>query len=406
MKIAIVSYWSIPYTGGVSTYVLALRQGLEERGYEVDILSHNETGMNYHIVDKGKSIDKQAVSTPIMQQIGTRFNEKSLNYDSWLAAMEGERIAFRQALSEFSLKDYDLIHAQDVISAIGASEVKSRSTPLIVTLHGKLAAEWRLQGVISDHTQSWQWANGLDYYGSMIGDSIILPSKWLRQQYESTGLMEHIQTDVIPYGFDTLSFIRKSASVNPYPRQEGVTLLVCPARLDQVKGHEVLLQALALLLKQRSDWICWLIGDGPLREQLEQITNQYNLQQHVKFLGHRSDMAALLTEADIVVIPSIHDNLPFVIMEAQVAGKPIIASDAGGIPEMITSGENGLLFPSGRADLLFEKMIALFNDDALRKKMANKARYHGLRNWSLDKMIDRIVHLYDEALRSKRGSGR
>ncbi|WP_053371895.1 glycosyltransferase family 4 protein [Paenibacillus sp. FJAT-27812] len=406
MKIALVSYWSIPYTGGVSTYVLALRQGLEARGYEVDILSHNETGMNYHIVDKGKSIDKQAISVPIMQQIGTRFNEKSLNYDSWLAAMEGERIAFRQALSEFSLKKYDLIHAQDVISAIGASEVKSRTAPLIVTLHGKLAAEWKLQGAIFDHTRSWQWANGLDYYGSMVGDSIIFPSQWLRQQYESTGLMKDIQMDVIPYGIDTLSFIRKSASINSPSRQEGVKLLVCPARLDPVKGHEVLLEALALLLKQRSDWICWLIGDGPSHERLEQITKQYNLQQHVRFLGHRSDMASLLKEADIVVHPSIHDNLPFAIMEAQITGKPIIASEVGGIPEMIINGENGLLVPSGRADLLVDQIIGLFNDDALRKKMANKARYDGLRNWSLDKMIDRIVRLYDEAIRAKGGGGR
>ncbi|MGO4692946.1 glycosyltransferase family 4 protein [Paenibacillus sp. 2TAB26] len=403
MKIALVSYWCVPYTGGVSTYVLALRKGLEDRGHEVDILSHNETGQNYHVVDKGKSIDKQAVLTPIMQYMGLRFNEKSLNYDSWLAAMDGERIAFRQALSEFSLKEYDLIHAQDVISAIGVSEVKPRTTPLIVTLHGKLEAEWRLQGYISDDTLSEQWGNALDHYGSMVGDWNIYPSKWLKQQYESTGLMNDIQMDVIPYGFDTLSFLHKSTNGIITTKPEGVKLLVCPARLDQVKGHDVLFHALSLLLKNRSDWICWLIGDGPLRDSLEQVMNQYNLEGHVKFLGHRNDMAALLKEADYVVVPSIHDNFPFVVMESQAMGKPIIASAVGGIPEMITHGENGLLVPAGRADLLCSQIHKLFNDDSLRKRLANKARSYGLKKWSLDKMCDRTLQLYEKALQVKRG---
>ncbi|MGO4184501.1 glycosyltransferase family 4 protein [Paenibacillus sp. TAF43_2] len=402
MKIALVSYWCVPYTGGVSTYVLALRKGLEARGYEVDILSHNETGLNYHIVDKVKSIDKQAVLAPIMQQIGIRFNEKSLNYNSWLAAMEGERIAFRQALSEFSLKDYDLIHAQDVISAIGVSEIKPRSTPLIVTLHGKLAVEWKHQGIISDDTKAEQWGNALDYYGSMVADWNIFPSKWLKQQYESRSMHDK-QMDVIPYGFDTLSFLRKSTNGMTVSKPDRVKLLACPARLDQVKGHDVLLHALSLLLQERSDWVCWLIGDGPLRESLEQAKIQYNLQQHVQFLGHRNDMSALLKEADYVVVPSIHDNLPFTVMESQVAGKPIIASAVGGIPEMISHGKNGLLVPAGRADLLCRQISELFNDHSLGKRLANKARSYGLKEWSLDTMSDRTVRLYAKALQVKRG---
>lgn len=406
MKIGLVSYWCIPYTGGVSTYVLALRKGLEERGHDVDILSHNQTGLYYHIVDKGKSISKQAVLTPIMNQIGLRFNKKSQNYDAWLVAMQGERLAFRQALIEFSLTGYDVIHAQDVISAITVSEIIPKSTPLIVTLHGKLAAEWKLQGVISEPSPAWEWASALDHYGSEVGDRVIVPSNWLKQHYESNNGLENNSFDVIPYGFDTLSFLRQAASINPAIPKESLKLIVCPARLDAVKGHEVLLHALELLLKGRSDWVCWLIGDGPLRPRLEQLTNQLNLQQHVKFLGHRNDMAALLKIADIVVAPSIHDNLPFVIMEAQVAGKPIIASDAGGIPEMIADGESGLLFTSGRADLLCGRINELLDDDRLRKRLANNARYHGLKQWSLDTMTKRTLQLYDKALRSKHGGGK
>lgn len=73
-------------------------------------------------------------------------------------------------------------------------------------------------------------------------------------------------------------------------------------------------------------------GDGPIRNQLEQSVSQLGLGQQVSFLGHQNNMA-LPQEADLIVLPSIHDNLPFVVMEAQVAGKPIIASDTGEYPK-------------------------------------------------------------------------
>ncbi|WP_042161628.1 glycosyltransferase family 4 protein [Paenibacillus gorillae] len=405
MRIALVSYWCVPYTGGVSTYVLALRQGLEARGHEVDIISHDSTGLNYHIIDKGKSMDKMTLLNPIMQQIHSKYNEKSLHYDPWLAQMKGEHLAFKQALSVFSLAGYDLIHAQDVISAASAYEVKSHGTPLIVTLHGKLAAEWQLQKVVTAQSPAWHWANELDHYGSTVGDRYIVPSKWLKQQYKEAVRSRKPAFEIIPYGFDTLSFLRQSASLPPVTQKNGGKLILCPARLDAVKGHQVLLQALALLKKSRTDWVCWLAGDGPLRAELEQLRDQLQLQHHVQFLGHRNDMAALLKEADIVVLPSIHDNLPFVIMEAQIAGKAIIASDTGGIPEMITDGKTGLLFPPARAEKLCLRINKLCNEDSLRKRLANDARYYGLRQWPLYRMIERTVDLYEKALQAKPGNG-
>jgi len=343
-----------------------------------------------------------------MEQLQFRYNVKSSIYDSWLAMMEGERNAFRKALTEFGLNGYDLIHAQDVISAIAISEVKAKEVPLVITLHGKLSTEFHFQGAIAANTPAWLWANALDYYGRMSGDRVIVPSQWLKRQYSQVLVSEEAETpiDVIPYGFDTISYLRQSSGIRLNDKKEGVKLVVCPARLDAVKGHHVLLQALSLLLKRRSDWVCWLVGDGAMREQLEQSVDQLNLRQYVMFLGHRSDVPILLKEADCVVLPSIHDNLPFSIMEAQVSGKPIIAADTGGIPEMITHKENGLLFPSGRSDLLCHHIDTLFNDHNLRNRIANEAKRSGIKKWSLNAMIDRIAIVYGEAIRTKRGRKR
>ncbi|WP_336772933.1 glycosyltransferase family 4 protein [Paenibacillus sp. MMO-58] len=402
MKIALVSYWCIPYSGGVSTYTLALRKGLEDLGHDVDIISHNDTGMKYHIVDKGRTIDKPLVSAAVKRQIGTRYNIKMPSFDAWLADMESERIAFRQALSHFRLNDYDLIHAQDVISAIGAHEVKPTHIPLLLTLHGDLAAEWMHQGVVSKRSLSWEWAKALDHYGRLAADRVIFPSGWLKRQYDVKPGRTNSSAAVIPYGFDTMKFLHQSALYTPALNKNGMKLILCPARLDPVKGHQVLLQALSKLKETRSDWICWLAGDGPMRSQLEQSVSQLGLGQQVSFLGHQNNMALLLQEADVIVLPSIHDNLPFVVMEAQVAGKPIIASDTGGIPEMIDNGKTGVLFPNGKANLLCRGLNQLLSDEDQRKKLANQARYHGLRNWSLQTMINRTILLYEKTIASKR----
>lgn len=402
MKIALVSYWCIPYSGGVSTYTLALRKGLEDLGHDVDIISHNETGMKYHIADKGKTIDKLAVSAAVKQQIGTRYNRKTNSFDAWLADMESERIAFRQALFHFGLHHYDLIHAQDVISAIGAYEVKPPNIPLLLTLHGDLAEEWRYQGIFSEPSLPWEWAKALDYYGRIAADRIVFPSQWLKRQYDEKPGRTASSAAVIPYGFDTMRFLHQTALYTPSFNKNGLKVILCPARLDPVKGHPVLLQALSLLKESRSDWICWLAGDGLMRKQLERSVNRLGLGQHVTFLGHQNNMALLLQEADLIVLPSIHDNLPFAVMEAQVAGKPIIASDTGGIPEMIDNGKTGVLFQKGKADLLCQSINKLLSDEDQRKKLANQARYHGLRNWSLQTMINRTALLYEKTLTSKR----
>ncbi|MFF2479863.1 glycosyltransferase family 4 protein [Paenibacillus sp. NPDC058071] len=405
MRIAIVSYWCVPYTGGVSTYVLALRKGLQDRGHEVDILSHDGTGTNYHNMDKNVWLNKEFVLRPIRDQIARQYNDKVGGYDPWLAAMKAERLAFRQALSVFTLNNYDIIHAQDVISAICVSEVKPAGTPLVVTLHGRLAAEWEYQGAIANGSASWQWAHELDRFGSTVGDRVIMPSQWLLKRYDSFRKANE-QTDIVPYGMDTIAFLRAAAIPSANSGKEGGKLIVCPARLDPVKGHHVLLQALAALASHRSDWICWLVGDGPLRGHLEQLAIQFGLQNRVRFLGHRNDMPALLKEADFVVVPSIHDNTPFVVMEAQVSGKAIIASEVGGIPEMIADGENGLLFPPSRADLLHAAINRLLDDDSLRIRLANQARLDGLRKWPINLMTGRTVALYERTLLAAQGGNR
>ncbi|WP_231571056.1 glycosyltransferase family 4 protein [Gordoniibacillus kamchatkensis] len=175
-------------------------------------------------------------------------------------------------------------------------------------------------------------------------------------------------------------------------------VLVCPARLVHVKGHKHLFEALALLKGERSDWVCWLLGDGPLRDELTQQCRALGLGEHVQFLGTRSDVPAILGSADVFVLPSLQENLPFSVMEAQIAGKAIVVSDAGGIPEMVEHGTTGLISPAGQSEPMFHNLKRVLADDVLRKRLGEQAKQWAMHHWSIETMMKKTLDVYDSVI--------
>jgi glycosyltransferase involved in cell wall biosynthesis len=145
-------------------------------------------------------------------------------------------------------------------------------------------------------------------------------------------------------------------------RPHNKTVIACAARLSEEKGHKYLLEALAKLKQERNDWVCWLMGDGKLREELEQQTKELNLEQQVLFMGKQQNVPALLKMVDICVLPSIQDNLPFAVMEAQLAGKPMIVTDAGGLPEMVQHQVNGLVAKAGDSESIYQNIKVMMDN--------------------------------------------
>ena len=151
------------------------------------------------------------------------------------------------------------------------------------------------------------------------------------------------------------------------PEQEGLTL-VRPARLAAVKGQDVLIEALALT---PNDVRVRLVGDdlegGVFRQELERRVDDLGLATRVEFLGHRSDLADLIKEAQGTVLPSRDEGLPLVALEAMAASRPVVASAVGGLPALIDDGKNGLLVQHDSPRDLADALIRLRNDPALRQ---------------------------------------
>jgi glycosyltransferase involved in cell wall biosynthesis len=151
----------------------------------------------------------------------------------------------------------------------------------------------------------------------------------------------------------------------------------------------------------RSDWVCWIVGDGSLRRQLEEQSIRASLQQDVFFLGEQSNVPGLLTQADIFVHTCIQDNQPFSLMEAQMAGLPSVVSTAGGLPEMVTHGYTGLLVPVGDALSTAQQLNALLGNDEYRKFLGRNAKAFAINHWSMDLMIERLLAIYNSAISQK-----
>lgn len=401
MKILLVTYWYLPHVGGVNTYINVLRNELIRMGHEVDVLAHHtEKNDKVYMLTTGKYVEKKKIKDIVYNKVFNYYEKHQPSVDHWIRWREIERYSFELAVSLFDLSQYDLIHTQDIISTRAVARVKPDHIPLVATIHGFLATEHIIAGdITSEKSIPWKYVLAEEYYGATSSLKTIVPTDWLKNllTHKSVNVpSSHLTT--IPYGMDINEFLTKyeSPAAGYIPLSTNKTVFICPARMVPVKGHRTLLNALAKLKEKRNDFTCWLIGSGPLLYKMQNLANQLNLQEHVYFLGDRNDVPQLLKQSDVLILPSVQDNHPFTIMEAQVAGKLVIASDAGGIPEMVKDGYSGLLFPVKDSSQLARLLYSALDDPLRRNKIALQGMKWGHKQWAPSTLANRTLEVYHQ----------
>jgi len=146
------------------------------------------------------------------------------------------------------------------------------------------------------------------------------------------------------------------------------------ARLHEEKGHAVLWRALPDVLREVPGLVVLCAGDGPHRPALEADVRRLGLGPAVRFLGQRSDVPALLSLSSLVVLPSLAESFGLAALEAMSLGRPVVASRAGGLPEVVADGETGLLADVGDAAGLAAAMRALLADPGRARVMGEAGR--------------------------------
>jgi glycosyltransferase involved in cell wall biosynthesis len=188
---------------------------------------------------------------------------------------------------------------------------------------------------------------------------------------------------------------------------EDAWLLVVPARLHPEKGHDVLFKALPGLRRRLSKpLVVALAGRGPFEAAYRQEVASLACADMVRFLGFRQDLPRLIQSADAVVLPSVAEAFGLVLVESLYLGTPVVSTTAGGIPEIVDDGRDGLLVPPGDAHALEEALAALLNDPPTLRRLAGAGRTKMEARFRFQTMVGRYEELYDDLLGSVAASSR
>jgi glycosyltransferase involved in cell wall biosynthesis len=178
----------------------------------------------------------------------------------------------------------------------------------------------------------------------------------------------------------------------------GVRLVVSVASLYPVKGHRYLLEAVAALSNRFPDLHVAIAGRGQLHESLQELARSLGLEGRLHLLGLRSDVANVLAAADVFVLPSLAEGLPFALLEAMLAERPIVASDVGDMGSVLAHGKAGLLVKPGDAAQLAAAIERVLADPDEARVMAQRACRRADAEYRVERMTSRYEALYRSLL--------
>jgi len=228
-------------------------------------------------------------------------------------------------------------------------------------------------------------------------DAIVCNSRAAAERLASAGIREH-RLVVMGNGLASEFF---AAAEPVLPRRPGVLRVGMIARMNtRAKNHSIFLRAAARLHAKHPNLEFVLAGDGPLRAQLEQEAQNLGLGEQAIFLGDRRDIPAVLASLDVSVLPSQSESLSNSILESMAAGVPVVATNVGGNPELIT-GERGFLVEPDSDSAVADALDRLLRDPALRASCAANSKAFTASNFTLDHMRESHEQLYLNLLERK-----
>jgi glycosyltransferase involved in cell wall biosynthesis len=234
----------------------------------------------------------------------------------------------------------------------------------------------------------FNWLEKILFY---FNDNYIAVSFAIKEHLVNKGLNSN-KIDVIHHGINLNNHLLEEHDNKSLTGKINICSI---GRLEKIKGYEYLIKALKEYLKTEEDnIICNIVGDGSERKNLEKLCEELQIKKNVRFLGYLDNVEQVLKKSDIYVQPSLNEAFGISLLEAMKFGKPVIASEVGGIPEIIKNNKNGLLFKNKDYCELASKIKELVKNDKLRNEIGKEARKSVESNFQIKKSIQRIEEYY------------
>ena len=381
MRVALVSDWYYPKVGGVASHMHHLAIHLRERGHEVAIVTNDlETGKEEELEKLGIELVKvPGVVSPILG-INLTYGLKS-----------------NRELGEY-LKDFDVIHSHHAFTPLALKAVKAGRNlgkATLLTTHS-----------ISFSHESRLW-EALGITIPLFSHYLGFPHEIIAVSRAAEAFIRHF-TDapvrVIPNGVDDDVF--RPLGEGEKERLKGelgiegrVVLYV--SRMSPRKGPHILLNAFQNLSKEMDDVTLVMAGSGEMLPFLRAQAKFLGIEDRVRFLGYVEDslLPGLFGMADVFVLPSTTaEAFGIVILEAMAAGVPVVATDVGGIPEIIMNSESGLLVPPGNELELRNAIRRVLKDRELAVELGSNGRRAVEERYSWNRVTEEIEKAYEDAL--------
>lgn len=203
-----------------------------------------------------------------------------------------------------------------------------------------------------------------------------------------------------PQGPDARGAVREAMGVSPATLVVGTT-----ANFYRTKALDVLIRAAAIVVQANQQACFVLIGDGMERPGVEALIEKLGLERNVILLGQHPHARELLSAFDIFVLPSRKEGMPLALIEAMAAGVPVVATNVGGMPEVITHGRTGLIVPPEEPDRLAEAILTIANDPVLQARFGEAGKSHVNRSFTFDIMFTQTMDLYRREVERAFGTG-
>ncbi|MCX5685849.1 MAG: glycosyltransferase family 4 protein [Candidatus Omnitrophica bacterium] len=349
--------------GGISKYIVSLSGALKEKGVDTVVAS------------SGGNMEKELRERGIPH--------KTLDMDT---KFEFGPKVFKSAfmLTKIIRKEkVDVIHAHSRVSQVASSLASMMSgSPLVTTCHGYFKK--RLRGIFD----TW-------------GKKVIAISDAVRTHLEEDLGVKDNRIAVIYNGVDIDRFSKKYSHDETLAIKKSIGLKDAPAigtigRLSPVKGQIFFIQAMAKVAMKRPDAQAIIVGDGGEEDSLKKMVRSLDLEESIRFIKSDPDTHKYLSVMDVFVFPSVKEGLGLALLEAMAQGLPCVASNIGGISNVIEDGSTGILVPVGDAQAIADSITILLGDAGLRARLGERARALVGERFSIDSMTGKIVKLYEE----------
>lgn len=276
---------------------------------------------------------------------------------------------------------------------IGAIAARVAGVPVVVT--GRRVME---DAKVTDSRYLF-----LDTIANRFTDLIVANSEAVRRDTLAKERLPNDKVAVIYNGIEVDCYYRQPDEVlrRSLALPDHAPVVGILATLDARKGHHVFLDAWKGVVSRHPEAVVLLIGDGPMRPELEARVGGEGLSHSVRFLGTRHDIPEILAALDFVVQPSFTEGFSNAIMEAMAAGKPVIATDVAGNPEAITHMETGLLVAPADSQALADAMLWLVDHPQDAVRFGKAAREKVALRFDLRWMVQAHEHLYERLLLDK-----